>query len=116
MNYQIMGEPGDQSVLRLEGDLTILTARELKDAIMQSQKSGRHLALNLEKVIGADVSCLQVFCSAHRTLAKSNRRLTFDGPLPETFVRIVRQAGFNRERGCALDVHHTCLWCTGGNP
>jgi anti-anti-sigma factor len=117
MNCQIMEESVDRVVLMLEGDLTVQTACELRDVIVQAQETGRHLGLNLEKVTGADVSCLQVFCSAHRSLAKSDRRLTFTGPLPESFARVIRQAGFNRERGCALDVHHTCLWCTGGgNP
>jgi hypothetical protein len=35
--------------------------------------------------------------------------------VPEAFDRVVRQAGYNRERGCALDAHHTCLWCSGRN-
>lgn len=116
MNCQTKEESGDRVTLNLEGDLTVQNACALRDAIVQAQETGRHLALNLENVTGADVSCLQLFCSAHRTLVKSDRRLTLVRPLPEIFDGIVRQAGFNRERGCALDIFHDCLWCTGGNP
>lgn len=116
MNCQVIDDSGDRVVLMLEGDLTIQTACELRNAVVQSQENTAHLALNLEKVTGADVPCLQVFCSAHRTLVKSGRRLSIVRPLPAPFMQIVREAGFQREHGCAFDNHHTCLWSTGENP
>lgn len=116
MNCQMKSDGGDCVVLKLEGDLTIQVAGELRDAVLRAQESAGHLALNLETVTGVDVSCLQVFCSAHRTLVKSGRQLSLVHPVPASFMQSVREAGYERERGCALDIHHTCLWSMGANP
>ncbi|MEW6669064.1 MAG: STAS domain-containing protein [Thermodesulfobacteriota bacterium] len=115
MNCEMRNDAGDCVVLMLEGDLTIQNARELREAVLRAQETAASLSLNLEKVTAADVSCLQVLCSAHRTLVKSRRRMSLLKPLPAPFVRSVQEAGFERERGCALDSHHTCLWCIGGD-
>jgi hypothetical protein len=44
---------------------------------------------------------------------KEGRRLSVIRPAPEPFERTVREAGFERERGCVLDAQHNCLWMTG---
>jgi anti-anti-sigma regulatory factor len=111
---EIRNDSEDCVTLLLEGDLTIQNARELRDAVLRAQEKGASVSLNLEKVTGADVSCLQVFCSAHRSLVKSGRRLSLLRPVPAPFMQAVRETGYERERGCALDTHHTCLWSIGG--
>jgi ABC-type transporter Mla MlaB component len=113
MKHQTDEENGRQ-VLRLEGDLGIEQAGELRELFVRQLVNLGPLKLNLDKVETAHVTCLQILCSAHRTFWGSGRSLTLDGSLPPRFSQALDDAGFNREKGCPLDSSRTCLFASGG--
>jgi anti-anti-sigma factor len=104
---------GDPVVLELEGPLDVQNAGELRDVLMQAMQ-GKPLALRLNKVVSVDVAILQVLCSVHRTMSASGFNLTIVDEISRSLKKSVADAGYLRERGCALDVYGTCLWSKGG--
>jgi hypothetical protein len=97
-------------VLKLEGCWTIERANELKDILLEAFWSGDHVVLDVAELEDADLSCLQLFCSAHRTFLRLGKRLAFDEKKSENFKRVVCGAGFRRNLGCHKDPRASCLW------
>jgi anti-anti-sigma factor len=112
MKYKLE-DAGDPVVLMLEGKLDIQNANELRDAFVAAAQ-GKNMVLDLGRVESADVSALQLFCSLHRTTTRAGRSLAIEGPASEAFRQSVADAGFQRERGCAVDDRGACLWTKGG--
>jgi len=112
MQYKLE-DAGDPVVLTLEGPLDIQNANELRDAFVAAVQ-GKNIVLDLGRVVSADVSALQLFCSLHRTMTRAGRGCTLQGAISDAFRQSVADAGFHRERGCALDDGGTCLWSKGG--
>jgi anti-anti-sigma regulatory factor len=108
-----MDDPKDRETIALAGDLKLPQAGTLKNSLLQALEGDKDLVVAIDQVNEVDVSCLQVFCAAHRTFLKSGRRLVFNGPLPPLFLKSMEEAGFGRERGCALNRTKTCLWAQG---
>lgn len=63
-------------VLTFDGKMTQEHTQGLKAALMGAVESCEHLMVCLEGLVEADVSCMEVFCSAYRTALKLNKRLT----------------------------------------
>lgn len=103
----------DNGVMRLEGELTIQHAGRLRDVLLEALAEVKELSLDLEGVTEADVACLQVLCSAHKTFMKANKGLTRIGRVSESFERAVNDSGYRRETGCHSDPDGNCLWVTG---
>ncbi len=114
MTYQIDNHNGRQ-LLRLEGNLDIESAGELKELFVNLLESVQHLDLQLDGVKTAHVACLQVMCSAHETFWALGRSLTMKGKLPPEYNKIIEESGFFRGKGCPRDTTHTCLFAKGGN-
>ncbi len=108
MNFE-KDASGKQGTLMLIGELTIQCAGELKDSLIKSQEAVESLLLNLEGVEGADIPCLQLLCSAHRTAVRANKRLSFTGAIPLSFRQTVRDAGYAKG-ACRTDGDGSCLW------
>ena len=100
----------DLEVLKLEGRCTIEQANDLKALLIETLESGNGLMLDVERVSEIDITCLQLFCAAHRAFLKSNRKLSLNDNLPECFRRMVRQAGFSRAVSCHGESDASCLW------
>jgi len=92
------------------GDLSILHAAELKEALIKALNSGDHVILKLSECTGVDLSFIQLICSAHRTALKMNKVIELGATLPDIIAQAVKDAGYFRDKGCPLDVGHTCLW------
>lgn len=109
----IKEESGQACTLRLEGELGIQRASELKKILLEAQGRVKNLILNLEGVTGTDVSGLQLLCALHRTAMNEDKGLTVIGNASPSFRQVVKDAGFERERGCRLDHDQSCLWKAG---
>lgn len=101
---------GDSAILTLDGDLTIERAAEIKKALVIALDNTDRLFVDLEKVSEADLSCLQLLCSAHRMSVSMNKRLMLSGKRSEAFRNLCKAAGFQRHTGCVLDTQESCLW------
>jgi anti-anti-sigma regulatory factor len=109
MNYEIE-HAGQAGLLKLRGRCTIEQANELQELLLRKIEESGHVSLNLEQVSEIDLTFLQLLCSAHGTSLKLDKRFGLKGPLPEVFIRAVREAGYCRQMGCSRDINGSCLW------
>jgi anti-anti-sigma factor len=105
----------DGGILRLEGELNIQHAGELKETFLKAFTETEHLSLDLEGVTAVDIACLQVLCSAHKTFLASNKELKTIGRTAAPFERAVDDSGYRRKMGCHADPDQNCLWVIGGS-
>jgi anti-anti-sigma factor len=103
-------EPGEAGVLKLDGDLTVERADELKEALLEAIRSVNKVFYNVEGVTSVDLACLQLLCSAHRTAASMNKEFAEQGSRPEVFEEVIESAGFARHMGCTEQTRQNCLW------
>ena len=101
---------GKVGLLRLDGDITVLQAEELKEALISGLGSADKVYVDFSKVLDIDLSCLQLLCAAHRTAATMQKSFQLAEPVPGHFIRLAESAGFARHTGCRLDITKTCLW------
>lgn len=101
---------GNTTILRLDGELTIERVAELKTMLAKSLERADHVHIQLEAVTEADISCLQLFCSAHRTALSLNKNLTLNCKESEVFRQVVEHSGYSRQKGCTLNSSECCLW------
>ena len=99
-----------QSYLKLEGDVNVGRAAELKDALLKSLEKAETIEINLHDVTAIDLSCLQLLCSAHRTAVKEGKTLTIkDQELP-LYIEARKNAGFMYSKPCRFVTTKDCLW------
>jgi anti-anti-sigma regulatory factor len=101
---------GNAGVITLDGDLTLPYAEELKQTIIKAVLDVDELSFAFGDVQAADLSLLQLLCSAHRSAVRLNKKLAFSGVLPKPFTDTVEAAGFSCLKGCKLDCEKSCLW------
>jgi anti-anti-sigma regulatory factor len=101
---------GDAKVLHVSGELVIQHAHRLASKLVESLSDADRVEIDLSSVTNVDISCLQLFCAAHKTSMQLNKLLEFDGTCPDVFKQVVKNAGYLRHAGCVLDVDDTCLW------
>ena len=97
-------------MLTLGGELTIEQAVEIKKVLITALGNTTRLILDLENVREADLTCLQLLCSAHRMSVRLNKRLILSGKRSEAFRNLCKTAGFQRHTGCVLDEQESCIW------
>ncbi len=101
---------GSRGVLTFDGELTLKHANEIRTAFIKALIDGDQVEIDLGNATEADLSCLQLLCSAHRTSLKLNKRLNFIGSLPRHFREAAEAAGYSRSSGCTKDCEQSCLW------
>jgi ABC-type transporter Mla MlaB component len=103
----------ERAVLIVSGEVNIQNALAFRDVLKEWMGRSDTLDLNLEGVTDADLTCLQLICSAHRSVLDMRKSLNVSGKLPGAIVKTVREAGFVRERGCRGEESHKCMWIVG---
>ena len=83
-------------VIRLEGEIDIASARELKDALLEALGAKGEARISLGMATGMDVTAVQLLWAAEREAQASGMVLALDGPVPEAVGATLRQAGFAR--------------------
>ncbi len=96
--------------LIVTGDVTIQNAADFRESLLELKEGEGDADIDLEGLTEADLTCLQLLCSAHRTFTTSNRRIAIKGRFPEALQKVIVTAGYQRDRGCVLDSTQTCLW------
>ncbi len=105
-------EEGGTGKLILDGDMTVQRAGELKAALIEALDKANSVVIDLENITDADLSCLQLLCSAHRTALKTNKSVSLSEKAPQFFWDTVKKAGYScKDPGCD---NENCLWI-GGN-
>jgi anti-anti-sigma regulatory factor len=97
-------------VLKLEGEVTVQQAEEVKENLMRALGSVDNIYVNISNVSVADLSFLQLVCAAHRTAVTMHKGFQLAEPVPEHFRHLAESAGFKRHTSCRLDATMTCIW------
>jgi anti-anti-sigma regulatory factor len=85
-----------QFLVRLEGEVTITGAAELKTLLLEGLASGKELRVNLEQATDLDITALQLLCATERETRGSASKFLLSGSLPEELSAAVIDAGFER--------------------
>jgi ABC-type transporter Mla MlaB component len=92
-------ETGDAVVVKVRGELTVEYAKGFQAALSEELQKSDRILLDLENVTEADISCLQLLCSAFGTAAKLSKQVSLGDNLPGQFVQFAIDAGYSRVRG-----------------
>ena len=96
--------------LIFDGDLTIQRVAELKTRLVAALDDSDGLVIDLKDAGRADLSVLQLLCSAHRT-ARGVGKFVKLSMLSEAVDNAVTTAGFLRDNmTCGQECSDGCLW------
>ncbi|MBF0279433.1 MAG: STAS domain-containing protein [SAR324 cluster bacterium] len=91
-------EAGKRGVLKLEGELTMEQAVDIKETLLSALVQVEHLSLNLEEGTVFDLSFVQLLYSAYQTALSMNKSLTLRGACPADLKQIVKESGYNQHQ------------------
>ncbi len=94
-------------MLALKGALRVESAAEIKEILTGALSRGR-IVLDLGEVQEIDISCLQLFCAACRSAARSGKSMSI-AVCSEAFRQAVKAAGLFPDI-CKENPHGDCLW------
>jgi len=97
-------------VLRLEGELTVIRAAELKEMLRQSLAGPDSVEIDLDQVTAVDLACLQLFCSAHKTALRDDRKWRIKNMGSSVLQTAGMEAGFSYHTKCRFHPTVDCLW------
>jgi anti-anti-sigma factor len=83
-----------QCLIRLEGEVDISSAAELKKLLLEALASGRGLRMDLERTTELDVTALQLLWAAEREARGSGVGFSVLGRVPEEISAALSDAGF----------------------
>jgi len=96
--------------LSFEGELTIPKVAELKVQLVKALEKSGGMSLNLKNVTRADLTFLQLLCSAHRSAYKAGKVMMLTD-VSEAVDSEVIAAGFIRDNmSCGQNCSDSCLW------
>jgi ABC-type transporter Mla MlaB component len=104
------GKDDEYGRLVLEGELTLQQVRPLHEELRSSMGNVRKLDVDISGVEEADLSFLQLLCSAHRTAVKTGKTLNLIEDIPEVVRQAMELNGYSGQNNCSLDIGRTCLW------
>jgi anti-anti-sigma regulatory factor len=99
-----------RKIVMLEGGLTVRRAEEIKADFLNAVKYGDEITVTFGNISDVDLSCLQVFCSAHRSAIRAHKQIRFGNEFPAILKNMATGAGLFRLRGCKMDCGKSCLW------
>lgn len=82
--------------IRLEGEMNIASAAELKAALLRGLDCGTELRVYLAGATALDVTALQLLWAAEREARRSGHLFTLAGGVPEELLLAVLEAGFEK--------------------
>jgi len=99
--------------LALGGALTLDSANELRDILRQALDSVSELTVELAHDTEADLSCLQLLCSAHQTAINAGQQMSLCTNNSQQFQEVSCLAGLCRHQKCAIRPQEKCLLAGG---
>jgi anti-anti-sigma factor len=85
-----------QCLIHLEGEITIASAAEFKQFLVQVLAQGKDLRMDLERAAELDVTALQLLWAAGREAKKLGMVFTLSGSVPEAIRTAAVDAGFEK--------------------
>ncbi|HVN97187.1 MAG TPA: STAS domain-containing protein [Syntrophorhabdaceae bacterium] len=106
----VVEKNNNETILHLSGELQIEYAAQLRSLLADSLREADLVKIDLSSVTAADISCLQLFCAAHKTSLAANKLLDLIGIPSTAFKDLARRTGCIRSSGCNPDKGTSCLW------
>ena len=103
-------EPDHVGLITIEGSIDIQNAEELKSNLIIALQAVDRIYVNIERLDDIDISCLELFCSAHLTSVELKKTISFWSCIPGTFRTKLTDTGFIHHTGCTHDKDKNCLW------
>jgi anti-anti-sigma factor len=82
------------SLLRLEGEIGIGSAAEIKAFLLEALSVGKETRVDLEHVTDLDVTALQLLWAAQQAFTAAGVKLELANPMPESLVSRLPDMGF----------------------
>ena len=111
----VLAPAGDSGLLTLDRQVTLERAVELKAILLKALKHVNRLTINLTEVAAADLSFLQLICSAYTSFNKLDKELALSGKDSAVIKQLLKDTGFSRHDVCALNINQQCIWSGGDN-
>jgi ABC-type transporter Mla MlaB component len=83
------------STIRLEGEVGIASAADLKSQLIQALGCGKQVRVSLQSVTDLDVTAVELLWAARREAKASSVAFAIDGPIPPMVLSSLLQAGFD---------------------
>jgi len=99
MDYTVQ-DGAEATNITFRGDLTIQSAGQVRRVLREALDSCQTIKISLKDIESIDLSCIQIFCAAHKTAFKADKRLTLDAALPEAAALAIEQSGFDCLKDC----------------
>ena len=101
---------GNTRTIHADGELSIMTAGDLRTALIEALQPGVSTVLEASGISAVDLAGLQLVCSAHRTYRTNEASFRFGGA-SETLRATAAAAGFeSRHSSCPYRAGSDCLW------
>ncbi|HUN85883.1 MAG TPA: STAS domain-containing protein [Terracidiphilus sp.] len=84
----------DANLIRLEGEIDIDDAAELKERLLQALERGGELLVSLEDAGSLDVTAMELLWAAARDAGAKGMKVELAGPVPEALTASFCDAGF----------------------
>lgn len=98
---------GDRTSIILSGELSIRYAPQLRLELEESITSSQEIRVRFSDVETADLSLLQLLCSAGRSARSEGKKLAIGGEIPDPVANLVSGAGYNNHSSYS---DHQCVW------
>jgi anti-anti-sigma factor len=96
-NVPIISEQREGTCLiRLEGEVGIASAAELKGCLLEALASGREFRVDLQSATELDVTAMQLLWAAARELQKAGKGFTLIDRIPNVISLALAEAGLER--------------------
>jgi len=102
-------EIGSKGELRLGGRLTIENSAGIKAGLLEALDARDNMEVCVEAASVADLSLLQLLCSAHYTAIKRNKQFVLK-QAGGNLAAEAEAAGLGRHKGCGRNAGNDCLW------
>lgn len=92
----VLDESDGFSLIRLQGEVDIASAAELKSLLLKALAPGGELRVNLQEATELDITAMQLLIATEREAVKSGLRFRLDGPVPDNISVAMVDAGFRK--------------------
>lgn len=110
MMYLVVRNSGQSGELRLQGDLAVREADELKLYLQRAMRYVTDLTVDCSAVTAIDPACMQLLCSAYRLSLQQFRKFTPKGHVREVFLQAAVDSNYAHCMGCGPENELGCVW------
>lgn len=93
--------------------LTIENAADFAKCITEALATSNRVEVEFDEKLEADVTALQILCSACKTAAVKRNTFTHHGPQTKSMRELIAKAGAERLGPCSHNHGNLCIWFGG---